>query len=227
MQPPSRVSGWALRPPSQGAGVQVQGVPTAQQALRPAWANCIQCPRAQRGWHTFATTRRKGAVCLVLVCLLFEAPHTWVWVRICPCAWSLSRTSPPSPSQVRERGWGCRPWRTQDTQELRKGPYEEALIGDVPLMGRDTGRSQDVSPGREGAQPPANHRHQVTEAAELAALAQEPTSCLAPQAPLGVCRGFLKYGNRFHPVLLSCQGLGHLGTEGSSVPAGAAGAHSQ
>lgn len=154
--------GWAPRPPSHGAGVRlgVQGVLTAQQAPRPPWANCIQCPRAQRGWHTLATERRKGpcAWCLFVCC--WSSSHVGV-ERISPVRLESAQDQPSQPLPGQGKRLGCRPWRNQETQEQRKGPHRRPLlppIGDVPLTAETEAGPQDVSlggerQGRQGPQP--------------------------------------------------------------------------
>lgn len=81
----------------------VQGAPTAQQALRPAWANCVQCPRAQPGWHTFATAGRSGPCAVVLVCLLLER-----LARECGCGSPRAAGVCPGPALPAPPGQGKR-----------------------------------------------------------------------------------------------------------------------
>lgn len=143
----------------------------------PSLGQLYPVPKGTAGLAHPCHREEEGGRVLGACLFAVGAPRTWVWSGSPQCGWSLPRTRPPSPSQLRERGWGCRLWRTQETQEQRKGPHRRPLllpIGDVPLTGRDRGRSPGRVPGgREagvaGPPPPANHRHQVTEAAELAA----------------------------------------------------------
>lgn len=79
-----------------------------------------------------------------------EAPGTWVWMRISPGGWSLPRTSPPStPRSGKEAGGAVhgelRIPRSKERDHIRTPLL--LLIGDVPLMGRDRGRSPGRVPG--------------------------------------------------------------------------------
>lgn len=133
------------RPPSRGASLQpgLLGMLMAPQALKPAWANWIHCPRERPGLaHRHRAARGTRLRARVFVYSLLETPRKGVgadvprWLESAQDKPSLTR----SPSWVWESAWGHSSWRTQEAPGARKGNTEETTS--VPKRGCPHGLRQ-------------------------------------------------------------------------------------